>query len=283
MISVRSILLVSAVGALTLLSTGCEKLKARDNLNKGVQAFKTAKYPQAVEHFKKAVELDPEFGTARLYLATAYMSQYIPGADSPENMQNARAAESEFLKVLEREPANTLAIESLASLHYNQAQGNQPLEQKLKKLDDAATWYSKLASVDPNAKTAYYSLGVITWAKWYPRYVEARRDMGMKPEDPGPMKDKKVRAEMREKWQEIVNKGIENLEKALAVDKEYDEAMAYLNLLHRERADLLDSPEEYRKEVEIADNYVTKALDTKKIKAAREAERAAKGGIKAEQ
>ena len=42
-----------------LLSTGCEKLKARDHLNKGVQAFKSAKYTQAVEHFKEAVQLDP--------------------------------------------------------------------------------------------------------------------------------------------------------------------------------------------------------------------------------
>ena len=282
MTNVRTIALISAVGALALLSTGCEKLKARDNLNKGVQAFKSAKYNVAVEHFKKATELDPEFTNARVYLATAYMSQYIPGADSPENMQNAKAAETEFLKVLEKEPNNTLAIESLASLHYNQAQGNQPLDQKLKKLDEAATWYSKLASVDPNAKTAFYSLGVITWAKWYPRLMEARREMGMKPEDPGPLKDKKVREKLRTEWLTIIDQGIENLEKALKVDPEYDEAMAYLNLLHREKADLLDSPEEYKKEIDIADNFVQKALDTKKIKAERAAQLAAKGGIKAE-
>jgi len=280
--NLRTVSLVSAVGALALLSTGCEKLKARDNLNRGVQAFKSAKYNAAVEHFKKATELDPEFETARLYLATAYMSQYIPGADSPENMQYAKAAESEFQKVLEKDSKNTLAIESLASLHYNQAQGNQPLDQKLKKLDEAGTWYTKLAETDPNAKTAYYSLGVITWAKWYPRLMEARREMGMKPEDPGPLKDKKVRESMRTEWLATVDKGIQNLEKALSIDPEYDEAMAYLNLLHRERADLLDSPDEYKKEIEVADNYVQKALDTKKIKAERAAQQASKGGIKAE-
>jgi len=280
--NLRSVALVAAVGALAFLSTGCEKLRARDNLNKGVQAFKSAKYNQAVEHFKKATELDPEFDTARLYLATAYMSQYIPGADSPENQQNARAAEAEFQRVLERDPKNTLAIESLASLHYNQAQGNQPLDQKLRKLDEAAQWYTRLAEADSNAKTAYYSLGVITWAKWYPRLMEARREMGMKPEDPGPLKDKKVREKLRTEWLQTIDTGIKNLEKALSVDPEYDEAMAYLNLLHRERADLLDSPDEYKKEVEVADNYVQKALDTKKIKAERAAQQAAKGGIKAE-
>jgi len=278
----RNVALLAGVAGLALVSTGCEKLRARDNLNKGVQAFKTAKYNAAVENFKKAVELDPDFATARLYLATAYMSQYIPGADSPENMQNAKAAEAEFQKVLDRDANNTLAIESLASLHYNQAQGNQPLEQKLKRLDEAAQWYSRLAQVDPNAKTAYYSLGVITWAKWYPRLMEARNKMGMKPEDPGPLKDKKVREQLKEQWTDTINKGIADLEKAVQIDPEYDEAMAYLNLLHRERADLMDTPEEYKKEVEIADNFVQKALDTKKIKAERAAQQAKKGGIKAE-
>src|SRR3954449_6820775 len=131
--NLRTLSLVAAVGSLALLSTGCEKLRARDNLNKGVQAFKTAKYNAAVEHFKKAVDLDPNFPTARLYLATAYMSQYIPGADSPENMQMAQAAHDQFRKVLEQDPKNDVAIASIASLYYNQ-----------KKFDDAKQWYEKL-------------------------------------------------------------------------------------------------------------------------------------------
>jgi tetratricopeptide (TPR) repeat protein len=276
----RNLLLVAAIGSLALLSTGCEKLKARDNLNKGVQAFKSAKYNSAVEHFKEAVRLDPEFPTARLYLATAYMSQYIPGADSPENLQNAQAAEQEFLRVLERDPQNALAVESLASLHYNQAQGGS-IEQKTKKLDEAAQWYTKLSQVDPNNKTAYYSLGVITWAKWYPKLMEARSKLGMKPEDPGPIKDKKVKDELKAQWMDTINKGIQHLDRALQIDPEYDEAMAYMNLLIRERADLADSPDVYKKEIEVADNWVQKALDTKKIKAERAAQNAAKG-IKAE-
>jgi tetratricopeptide (TPR) repeat protein len=272
----RNIVVACAVGTLALLSTGCEKLKARDNLNKGVQAFKGAKYNTAVEHFKEAVRLDPEFPTARLYLATAYMSQYIPGADSEENMQNARAAEQEFLRVLERDQNNTLAIESIASLHYNQAQGGT-VEQKMMQLDEAAKWYERLASVDPNNKTAQYSLGVITWAKWYPKLMEARNKLGMKPEDPGPIKDKKVKEELKSQWMDTINKGIQHLERALQIDPEYDEAMAYMNLLIRERADLADSADQYKKDIEVADNWVQKALDTKKIKAERAAANAAKG------
>jgi len=272
----RSILLGCGIAALALVSSSCEKLKARDNLNKGVQAFKGAKYNNAVEHFKEAVRLDPDFPTARLYLATAYMSQYIPGADSEENMQNARAAEQEFLKVLEKDPNNALAIESIASLHYNQAQGGS-VEQKTKKLDEAAVWYTRLSQADTKNKTSHYSLGVITWAKWYPKLMEARNKLGMRPEDPGPIKDKKVKEELRATWLDTINQGIGHLEQALKIDPEYDEAMAYMNLLIRERADLAETPEEYKKEIEVADNWVQKALDTKKVKAERAASNAAKG------
>lgn len=262
---------LSLAGAalLAAFGTGCEKLKARDHLNKGVQAFKGAKYAEAVEHFKVAVDLDPTFPTARLYLATAYMSQYIPGAESPENMQMAKAAEEHFLKVLEQNKDDKLAVASLASLHYNQAQGMASLDDKLKKLDEAREWYQRLANVDPQNKEAFYSLGVITWAKWYPRLMEARAKLGMKPEDPGPLKDKKLREQLKQEWSPVIEDGIKNLERALEVDKEYDDAMAYLNLLIRERADLADTTEQYKKDVETADNWVQKALETKKIKAAR--------------
>ena len=271
--------IVAGLAVLALFATGCEKLRARDHLNKGVQAFKTAKYTQAVDHFKEAVQLDPDFPTARLYLATAYMSQYIPGAESPENQQNAQAAEQEFLKVLEKDAKNTVAISSLASLHYNQAQGNQPMEKKMLQLEEAKKWYTKLAEVEPTNKEAYYSLGVITWAKWYPELMSARAKLGMKPEDPGPIKDNKVREELKAKWGPVVEEGIGNLKKALEIDPEYDDAMAYVNLLTRERADLADSKEVYAKDIQEADNWVQKALETKKIKAERVAN---KGAAKAE-
>ncbi|MEO8129323.1 MAG: hypothetical protein ABJF23_28575 [Bryobacteraceae bacterium] len=273
----RTLLAVTSVAILALFSTGCDKLKSRDELNKGVAAFKNAKYTEAVEHFKTAVDLDTTNPNARLYLATAYMSQYIPGADSPENLQNAKAANDQFLKVLEQDPKNTVAVTSLASLHYSEAQGSTGLEAKFKKLDEAKEWYERLASIDDKNKEAYYSLGVITWAKWYPQLATARAKLGMKPEDPGPIKDKKLKEELKAQYGPMVESGIKNLQKALDVDPQYDDAMAYMNLLIRERADLADTPEEYKKEVDIADNWVQKALETKKLKAERAMKKGAGG------
>jgi len=61
----------------------------------------------------KAKELDPGLMNARLYLATAYASQYIPGAPSEQNVRLGNAAVNEFKEVLQIDP-NILAL-SMAS------------------------------------------------------------------------------------------------------------------------------------------------------------------------
>lgn len=268
---------VSLLGVMVLL-TGCQKLKARDELNQGVTAYKNQKYADAVEHFKLAVELDPEFPTARLYLAMSYFSQFIPGATSEDNLKMARSAEAEFKNVLKANPNDEIAVESLASLYYNEAQGESSLDAKIEKLNVATEWYDKLIQLNPNKKEAYYTMGVIAWAKTYPRRMTARSDLGMKPDAPGPIKDKKKLEELRSKNLDAVEKGIEYLDKAIQIDNEYDDAMAYINLLYRERADLRENQGEYEKDIEVADNWVEKSLNIKKIKAAREAEKGG-GGI----
>src|SRR4029450_3185062 len=94
-----------AAALLTLLLvaagfSGCDKLKARDLLNKGVQSFKNGQYDAAVEDFKQAKDLDPSLLNARLYLATAYASQYIPGAPSEQNKNMGKQAVQEFTDLL---------------------------------------------------------------------------------------------------------------------------------------------------------------------------------------
>jgi len=261
--------LVTVAGLVVLFGTGCDKLRSRDQLNKGVQAYKNAKYAEAIDNFKTAISLDPNNPNARLYLATAYMTQWIPGAESPENVKLATEAKKEFEEVLSRDPKDRVALASLASLAYNQA-GSLSGDAKNAKLDEAREWNNKLIQADPKNKEAYYSLGVIAWSKWYPALGKARAELGMKPEDPGPIKDKKVRDDLKAKYSGIIEEGIQNLQKALEVDPEYDDAMAYLNLLIRERADLADTPELYKEQTKIADDWVQKALETKKKKAARQ-------------
>src|SRR5580698_2367785 len=197
--AIRNWTLIPALAALAVLGSGCKQLQSRDQLNKGVQAFKNAQYPEAVESFKRAVELDPGFRAARVYLATAYMQQYSAGADSPDNNQMAQAAHDQFMKVLEQNPKDKVALASIASLYLNQ-----------KKWDEAQQWYEKLIAVNPPPQTladAYYSIGFIAWSKWYPAYGTARAGLGMRQEDPGPIKDKKVKEDLKAKYGPVIEGG----------------------------------------------------------------------------
>src|ERR1051326_4628154 len=146
-------------------STACNKLRARDQLNKGVQAYKNAKYEEAIERFKNAVALDPSLINAKLYLATAYANQYVPGADTPENNKNAEQAIDVFKEVLSTNPAPKAHVSSLkgiASLYF-----------QMKKLDQAKEYYAKVKDLDPNDPEVYYSIGVIDWTETYqPRMEE---------------------------------------------------------------------------------------------------------------
>ncbi len=131
--------------------------------------------------------------------------------------------------MLEQDPKNSVALASVAQLYFDQ-----------KKLDEAR-WYKKLVDVDPNNKDAYYTLGVIAWTKTFQPRMEARAKLGMKPDDPGPLKDKKVARSWRPRTCPSSRTGLQNLQKALAIDNEYDDAMAYMNLFYRERADLAET------------------------------------------
>src|SRR5579859_4495325 len=111
------VMAVAAAILVMLSATGCDKLRARDQLNKGVASYKNNQFEQAIDHFKEAVALDPGLKNAKLYLATAYAQQYIPGLDSPDNVQNANLAIEQFQSVLEQDPKNINSIKGIASLY----------------------------------------------------------------------------------------------------------------------------------------------------------------------
>ncbi len=181
------ILALAGAAFIILSATGCAKLKARDQLNKGVASYKNARYEQAIGHFKNAVELDPTLQNAKIYLATAYLAQYIPGVDSPENLQNANSAIDQYKSVLEQDPKNVNSIKGIAYLYL-----------QMKKFDDAKTYYHKAIDLDPNDPEAYYSVGVIDWTQAYQPMAEERAKEGLKPDEP--LKDKKLCTKRMNGW-----------------------------------------------------------------------------------
>jgi tetratricopeptide (TPR) repeat protein len=261
------LLLALCIG-LTVFTSGCAKLQSRDQMNQGVQAYRNNHYTDAVKHFKEAVRLDPSNQNAQLYLATSYMIQWVPGADSPENVRNYNMAKQEFQKVLSKDPTNSLALASMASMAYNSATGGTP-EQKMAALEDARKWNQRRIEVDPKDAEAYYYLGVIDYAEALGPISTARVEEKLKADNPGPLPDKKVREELQDKYAKLIDSGIDNLKKSLAINKENEDAMSYINLLLREKGSLETSPDEAKADWAQADQWMNKSLEMKRIKASR--------------
>jgi tetratricopeptide (TPR) repeat protein len=195
------------------------------------------------------------------------MTQYVPGSEAPDNKRNADSALQQFQTALGSnldDKNKLLAMQSLANLYYN-----------MKDFPRAEEWHKKVVQADPKNKEAYYSLGVIAWTEFVPSWREARSTQGMRPEDPGPLKDPKnkkdpdIKADLKAKYWQKLTDGIEDEKKALEIDPEYENAMAYMNLLIRYRADLDDTKDQYTADAKDADTWVQKALETTKKKAAK--------------
>ena len=243
---------------LVLTSSGCKKLQARDQLNKGVQSYKNARYEEAIEHFKNAVGLDPGLLNARIYLATAYAQQYVPGAETEDNKRFAAQAIEEYKNVLRVDPANVNAVKGIAYLYLQE-----------KQFDQAKEYYNRAEKIDPGDPESYYSVAFIDWTEAYKFRQEQRSKLGMKATDP--LHDRHACEVIRAHNSPLVEEGIGLLNKALELRRDYDDAMAYLNLLYRERADYeCESPERRAADIKTADEWQSKTLATKHEKASRQ-------------
>jgi tetratricopeptide (TPR) repeat protein len=228
---------------------------ADQQVSVGINAYRSAHYAAAVEHFTAALQLDPGYLDARLYLAMAYMVQYVPGSETAENRHLAQQAQDEFQQVLNLDPEHETALTSIASLYFRQ-----------RKFEDAREWFEKVVSLDADNREAWFTLGVIAWNEWHPAYDAARAKVNMKAEELAPLPDKSVREDLKRRYRATLDEGIRDLEKALTIDPDYSDAMVYLDLLLRGRAGWAESTAEYDTDIAAADRWTRKAVETRKHK-----------------
>lgn len=247
---------------------GCNKLRARDALNKGVQEYKAGRYDRAIEFFKQAKELDQELINARLYLATAYATQYIPGAPSEENVRNGNQAIEEYREVLGLDSGNLSAIDGLGFILYQMA--GTPFDAA--KMEESKKYHLKHIELSPNDPIPHYWVGVIDWTLAWRRNKEMRakwnQDNPRKAvKDETPMPDK-LREEFTAEQGATVNEAITHLKKAIELRPDYDEAMAYLNLMYRQKADQVAAATERDDLFRQADALVDKVKEIKQSRMA---------------
>jgi tetratricopeptide (TPR) repeat protein len=263
----RRSLSLAALVVLVAAGSGCNKLKARDLLNKGVANFKNGQYDKAVEDFKEAKDLDPSLMNARLYLATAYASQYIPGAPSEQNVALGNAAINEFKGVLEKDANNLSAIDGIGSILFQMS--GQPFNAE--KFQESKTYHQKHIDLKPNDPEPYYWIGVIDWTLAFRANAEIRTaynkdhiNKQIKETDALPAA---VRSDYVAKDGQLVDEGIKYLQKAIELRPDYDDAMAYLNLLYRRKADMVETADERSNYQKQADDLVDKVKEIKQKRA----------------
>src|SRR6202051_4914193 len=222
-----SALAAIAVLAVVFGASGCAKLKARDLLNKGVASFRNGQYDAAIEDFKQAKDLDPSLMNPRLYLATAYATEYIPGAPSDENVRVGQQAVTEFQDVLSVDASNLSALDGIGSILYNMA--GTPFDPE--KYQESKKYHQKHIELKPDDPEPYYWLGVIDWTLAYRGNAEARQAYNIQNQkkqakEADPLPDK-VREQFTQQYSDVVDEGLKMLQKATDLRPDYADAIAY--------------------------------------------------------
>lgn len=235
--------------ALAALNSGCERLNqiiSKDKLNQGAIAYNQGRNKEAQAFFKGATERDPNSPIAWLYYGATLVKDYKPLTE-PQRTEAANRAIDAYQKALNLANGNCKvednAISYLASIYDD-----------LGKEDEWRNWLLKRASSSCAKKetkaVTYYSIAQKYWNCSYDqttRYQDKAK-LGSDPFHYRNMDYPAAQAD-RQKAEDCVTKGLEYMEKALAEDPEYVDALFYKGLLYRERQKLTKD-EAKRKELD---------------------------------
>lgn len=240
----RNLSVLVALVLVAVMASGCTfygKLKARDNLNKGVTAYSNKDYTKAEAFFKEAIKYDPELLHAWLYLATTYRVQ-VPPIKTNDGVAMANKAIAAFEDVLKVDPKNENAMASIAGLYVS------PLEDR----DKAREWQRKRMEIDPKNPEPLYYAATLDWQEVYEKTGQTGEGAEGMPDE--------ERAQLNAK----VDDGVTLLKQALEMKPDYTDAMQYLNLLYREKAKLTANADEKKKWLREADSLALNAIAVKR-------------------
>ncbi|MGH9593460.1 MAG: hypothetical protein ACRD5L_10245, partial [Bryobacteraceae bacterium] len=168
--------------------------------------------------------------------------------------------------VLKEDPQNLSAIDGVGALLYNMAA--TPFNPD--KFLESKSYHEKHIQIKPNDADPYYWVGVIDWTLAYHANQTARSDYnhanpGKQVKDNQPLPEK-VRGDFTAKESQTVDEAIDYLKKAMARKPDYDDAMAYLNLVYRQKADMATSEAERDDLIKQADDLMDQVKQIKQKK-----------------
>ena len=250
----RTILFAALLGMVFLLfgiGHASKRLRAKREIELGQREYRNGNYSSATAHFERALQLDPQSSVnLRLMLAV-----------NKSGPSNATLAIQEYENVLKLDPNRIEAIEGLAAVHLWNA--NYP---------EAKRYYVRAVQLNPMNPENFYGAGVVDWRRCYNERTSRRTELNLKLGTP--LIHSRACRSLRDQNMPVVEEGMTMFNKALQLRPDYADAMAYLNLMYRERADIqCGNLAAYKHDLRQADDWVDRTMSAKKAAA----ERAANG------
>jgi tetratricopeptide (TPR) repeat protein len=274
-----------------LASTGCNEIRGRRKIQEGNKLFRDGEYKLAIQKFTEAEALLPNFYVLWLNKGFTCRQILVPGAKTPENIAAADCALASFKRLQELRPQDPKGevyyfqtlfdadrFEELAKIYEARYQKNPrdidavtgliQVYSKWQKLDEALEWYIKKAEIQANDAEAQYSVGVYIWQQLMQK--GGGPDKSSFDPRPDPNKPRIIKVPppfnmgdiVGQQRVDLADKGIEFLQKAVAIRPKYFESMVYVNLLFRQRAiAFLDAPEDWQKAIDKALEWQRKSLE----------------------
>jgi tetratricopeptide (TPR) repeat protein len=231
------------------------KASARSEVDEGVQAFRQAHYDDAIAHFEQAVAFDPDLVVARMYLAATYLQVFQPGVDTPENVVLATRALEQYSEILHSNPSD---VESLKGLAY--------LKLQLNEFDEAKEAYAKAIALNPADPELLYAAAVANWSNANggitaeKAKLDAETEYSLISSDGCP--------DVRTRFLPEIDSAIAMLNKAISLRKDYVDALAYMNMLYRLRAELeCGSKKNFKADIKQANEWADRAAAARKKQA----------------
>ena len=298
----------SRIGATAILAlfvaagAGCTivgKVRSKNELNETARAYREGHFEEAEQHAKKALALDPDNKTARIFLARVIHQQYKPGIDVPPNVDEVQA---KIKAALDKNPNDQEALKQKAAL--------DTAIHNVQRARDAIDAYKDILKTDPKNEEAYKAISVLLAAikddKALREWITTRANDTTKkdteraeayailagkdwdcsfkvtelPEvkitsnEGGKPKVTYKKPEQKEfdRIDQCVTRGLEEAETAIKLDSNNESAWSYKTNLLLERAKLADmdgkpdKKEEYTKMADVANKRASALADERRKK-----------------
>ena len=271
----RMVATALVLGAL-VSTTGCQgtfnRLKANYATKQGNEAYKAQDFLKAIEWYRYATYLNSDLDIAYYHSALSYLALYRPGSKHPKDVRYSQQAIANLKRYLAVHPDSEDARNYLLTVYLGaerfdeagqffeaelKARGDDPetasklmqiigvIYTKKGDFDTALEWHKKRADLEKENPEVLYTIGVLCWDKVYKGGMTL--DL--------------------QRRNELIEMGLDYLNRASALRQDYMEAVSYINLMYREKsksAAMVGDNENAAKWTAEADKYMRQALEMRK-------------------